>query len=751
MSPAARMKPILPVWQLVLLLAVSAAGIWFLLPDDPQLLEDLVRDGSYAEARDALAKLSAAKREQRAEYYRSLEVRLSRLEVRARDSKALAAFWLQAAAVWRETNFSGAVFLELTQVVPRLPDPAAAWSEISSDVIHAPVKQRERLATDFTRAALAANQPAAAAEIFAIGHPAARLPSDALELARLWQLAGRAGDALAALGDDRAPELTRRRIALLRALNRNREAFDLLRAEIASAPDQTPDATLAEEVATVGLAAGLTSDTAAILQRYVAKNPSDLAATRRLRDTWMAANQLGPAVAVARSATTLSKRQPADVRQLARVLEYSGQPAAAFDEWLELALAGDVPAVDRLVALNPGLYRDAELASALEKMVPVVNRSDLTLRLARVEVTLGRYEEARRHFTTYIASTADADTLLEFAHLHGELYRFTEAEAMLRRAAALRPDDLNIRREIAENLVLQNRPAQALAAYAQLAQQSAAEEILGPYIRLAESLGRYDDFTRGLRRRIDREGGSEARDYLLLAYGYELSNDSERRAAALEEGRRRAPQNDDLRLQLAYTFAGEKKYQTAQAALATSAALHTSATSAALYLDLMRLNNDTAAERRYLATPLSPEVAQDDAVLERVARSREALGEFAEAEKLWRALVALRPADIDHVASLARVLLKRGRPAEAGQLLAPFLANRSPSMLKLGGEIAEAAGDHRAAEKYQLAYLDAVRGAPSAEWGALGDIRLARGDRVGAKRAYAEALRRLQAQLAAKG
>ena len=164
---------------------------------------------------------------------------------------------------------------------------------ISSDVIRAPAKQRERLAADFTRAALAASQPASAAEIFAAGHPAAvRLPSESLELARLWQLAGRTADALAALGDDRAPELTSRRIALLRALNRNREAFDLLRVQVATAPDQAPDAALAEEIAAVGLAAGLASDTAPILQRYVAKNPRDLAATRRLRDLWMAANQL---------------------------------------------------------------------------------------------------------------------------------------------------------------------------------------------------------------------------------------------------------------------------------------------------------------------------------------------------------------------------------------------------------------------------------------------------------------------------
>ena len=47
------------------------------------------------------------------------------------------------------------------------------------------------------------------------------------------------------------------------------------------------------------------------------------------------------------------------------------------------------------------------------------------------------------------------------------------------------------------------------------------------------------------------------------------------------------------------------------------------------------------------------------------------------------------------------------------------------------------------------AYLEAVRNAPATDWGGLGDIRLSRGDRTSAKRAYAEALRRMHAQLGA--
>ena len=753
MSPAARHQPILPRWQLVLLLGVCAGGIWFLLPNDSKLVDNLIRDGAYDEARNVLEKFTPAERAQDPERYNFFDVRLARLELPVNDPLALDAFWGRAVTAWRETNFSGPIFLEFTPLIPQLRDPAAAWALVAPDIGRVPPGQRDRIVGDFVRATLAASQPVAAAQIFAAGHPPeGRAPAATLELTRLWQLAGRPADALAALGNDNAIELLPRRVELLRALNLNRDAFAVLRARAEAMPDRAPDAALAAEIAAVGLAADIPGEAALLVERYVAKNPRDLDATRLLRTLFMATGQIEPALDMARVAAALSEHRADDVRELARILEYSGRAAEAFDLWLELVLKqGDLVALDRLVALNPGLFRDLDLARALERVVPVPGRPELTLQLARVETLLGRYDQARKYFETYTAGSTDADALIEFAHLQRELYRFAEAEALFRRVAALRPGDISVRRELAETIVLQNRPADALAVYSELAGESDSEEILGPYIRLAESLGRYEDFTRGLRRRIDRAPDEAARDYLMLAYGYELANDQARREATLEEGRRRAPQNEALRLQFAVTLANEKKYQAAQASLADHPGLRSDVTVAMLYLDLMRLNNDTASERAYLATPLAPALATDETVLERVARAHEALNEFTAAERIWRELVAMRPTDLERSAALARVLLTRGRPVEASRVLAPFLQNPSPATLKLAAEIAESSGDHRTAEKYQIAYLDALRTAPATDWRALGDIRLARGDRTGAKRAYAEALRRLQARLPAKG
>jgi tetratricopeptide (TPR) repeat protein len=758
MSSAARQKAILPWWQLAVLLAACGAGVWLLLPDDTKLISDFLRDGKPHEARRLLLKLTPAQRAHDIDRIRFLEIRTSRLEIPPADPATLDRFWREAVSAWRETDFYGPIFLEFTPLIPRLSDPAAAWSVIAPAIARAPTAQRSRLIEDFTRLALSNNQPALAAEIFALGHPAtARPPEAALELSRLWQLAGRPTDALAALGENSSDLLTTRRTTLLRELNRNREALALLRVR---AETTVLDAALTEELAAVALAAGEPITAAPYVQRYLDANPRDLPAQRRLRDLLLASGHTVDALPPARQAVALGPRNPEDLRALARIYEYTGQPSEAFTLWLELTLV-DNPAIttadrlaglDRLIALNPGLYRDSDLARALAKLVPIPGHIEYTLRLARLQVSLGLYDEARSTYENYLLINPDAaDVLVEFAHLQNDLYHFANAEKLLRRALVFRPDDLTIRSEIAEILIAQGRPADALALYRELAKISDTEEIIGPYVRLAESLGRYDDFTRGLRRRIDRTPTPSARDFILLAYGYELVDDDGRRQAALAEGLRRAGQSDELRLLLALALSAEKKYADAQAALAPHASLHSDATAAALYLELLRLNNDTAGARRYLAEPLAEPLVHDETILERVARARESLHDYVAAEKIWRELLSLRPTQFDYAASLARVLLLRGHTGEANRLLTPFLDNPTPAILQLAAEISESAGDHRAAESYQLAYIKAVPTASARDWGALGDIRLSRGDRTGAKRAYAQALLRLHAQLAAKG
>ncbi len=753
MSATLQPKPILPRWALALLLLSCGAGLYLLLPDDARLIEDLLRDGKIPEARRQWDRVAPSDRAREPDRYRRLALQLTRRELPAGAGAALVAYWDQAVAAWRDSGFAEEIFAELAPVMASLLDVAPAWALVAPDFPRVPPGQRHRLAAGLVRAALAANQPAVAATVFAADHPPTdRTETAALELARLWQLAGQPETALAALGEDPAPAVAARRLELLRALNRNREVLALLRARADSAPGSELAPAELEELVTVALQAGQPAEAVPYLQHRVATHSDDLAAWRRLRDLLVSAGTPHAAIEAAAQATALGGKAAEDVRAQGRILEWAGAPAAAFDAWLDLALRGDLEAIDRLIALNPGLYRDGDLMQALTRLVPLAGHPDYTLLLARLEVIQGRYDAALDHFDRYLADHGDdADTLVEVARVHIALNRFAAAEDHLRRAERLRPTDAVIQGELAATLVFEGRNSDALALYARLAEQAPTEEVLDPYTRLAESLGRYDELARGIRRRIELAATPVPRDYLMLAYAYELGANAAARRATLAEGLRRLPDSDEVRLQLASALSDERNYVEAQTVLADHRRLHDEPIAAALYLELMRLNNDTAAERRFLAVPLTGALALDENVREHVAQAHEALHDYAVAEQMRRDLLAERPDDPSRTADLARVLLLRGRSAEAAALLAPLLRSANPPLLRLAAEIAVAAGKSRDAERYQRAYLAAMPGAPASDWSALGDICLSRGDRHGARQAYTEALRRMQAQLVSKG
>ena len=750
MSSLPRMKPILPWWQLAALLALGGAGIYFLVPGDPQLLETLVRDRNTVEARRLLDRIPPAQRARDPDRFRLLELRLARQELPPGDAAALAAFWSRAADTWRESHFADAIFLEFASFVPQLRDPAAAWSRVSPHFEAAPSNQRLRLADTFVRTALAAGQPATAAAAFAAARPPAeRTTDDLIELSRLWQLAGRTDEALAALGDRPVPRLLDRRVALLRELNRNAEALAALLAHpksAAPAPDRL------ERIAEVAGQAAAPAAAVPVFERHLAAHPDDLAAARRLRQLLVASGEPARAAAPARRAVELGRRQPEDIRELARILEWSGDAAAAFDSWLELSRTGDLPAVERLVALNPGLYRDADLAAALARVVDTPAGARYTLKLGRLYSTLGQYDDARRQFERHLAAAPDDfEAVVELARMNRELYDFAAAARGYRRAHELRPHEEYPRRGLAEALVLDGQFETALDVYVELARTTDDDEVLDPLFRLAESLGRYDSMVLAFRAKLERTESPVPRDYELLAYAYELTGRAELRRDVLADGLRRFPGHNALRLQLAFVLAAERRFPEAQRTLAVHARLADDPIVATLYLEMMRANDDRVAERAYLSLPLAPAVRDDESVLDHLADAHEALGDLAVAERMRRDLLARRPSDFSHLASLASLLSAQGRYAEARALIGPLLARPNPPVLRLAAEVFAAAGDPRAAERYQLAYLAAVRSAGATEWGALGDIRLSRGDRAGAKRAYAEGLRRLHATLADKG
>ncbi len=751
MSSLHQPKPILPWWQLGLLICGCALGVWWLLPGDAELIEDLIRDQSYTKAAQRLRDVSADELTLRPDYYRALKLKLSRIKLPPNASpEQLMQWWQRGTTAWHETCFSRAVYSELLPIIARLPDPELAWEHAQMESAEIPPQQYQRLAILISNAALAANQPKTSALLYAKAHPvSSRSEIEDLELARRWQLAGNPEHALAVLKDDSTAAAITLRISLLRALNRNQEAVSLMRARLLQQGAASIEAREAEELAAAALAAGIPQEAIRHYQMFAENHQEDLTIQRRLRDLMVAAGQLEVALPVSLQIVELSANAPEEIRTHARLAEYAGKPNEAFDSWLKLAgRTEDEAAIERLFSLNPGLHRDTELAQVLQRIGPVSGHEEYTLRLAELMQNIGYYYEAEEFFADYLALVPDDfETAVTLATLHYELFEYEDAEKWYGYASALKPELLETRMAVANTVMMQNRPEDSFRIYEAILRDHPTEEVIANYIRLAESLGRYKELAHGLREQIKRNAQPSLSDYTRLAYAFARMNETALSEETLYEGLQHFPHNPTMRVSLAQILADRKEYKEAQRILSSSSNLHSDLSTALLYLDLLRLNNDLTEEQHFLTSDFAPEIRENESLLTKIARSYEAQQKLDEATIIWRKLLVSEPNNHERIGHLARVIMRQGREAEAHALLKPYLKNPSPAILRLAAEVSVAGGDYLNAEQYQLEFLSLSFAPRATDWGKLGDIRLSRGDEEGAIRAYQSANRLMISRL----
>ena len=751
--PPTRVKRILSWQQLLGVLAGCAALVYFLLPDDPGLLEDLLRDGRVAEAKRVLGKVTPAERAADPLRYAGVDQQLARRELGETPSAETVDDFLMASfARWRAHAWDPGLLARWVDDVGRAGDVERLWRTVSEYWAQIPTEQRATLVRRLVPLALARERPGLAAAIFEREHGTA--PGDealAVELVRLHRLAGHSTAALAALRGlpaDRQPEL---RVALLRELNRNRDALDLLMAELEAERRRGPasDSAAVLRLATVARAAGQSSRAIPLVEAYAKAHVTDVAVWRQLVGLQRESGAALEAAASQARVVALTARAPDELHEWARLLEGSGQASAAFDVWMELGRQGSLFAVDRLMALNPGLYRDGDLAQVLERVVPVSGHDEYTLQLARILTDLGRYDAAVANYEKYlVVAPTDLNAMLALARLEAELYQFESAAAWLQKVEAAGRIDTDIERRLGDAWMALGDYDRALAVVRRVAERTGELDDYGTYFRLARGLGAYEDFVAGLRGVVATDEATPA-DYLTLAYGYALLGRLDESRHALQEGATRFPANGELIMRLAYALSDAKRYLEAQRVIERHPRLTTELDAARIYLILMRLNNDVAAERAFLSRDLGAGLRDEPETCHLLARAYSSIGDLGEAEHLLRGLHEIHPDDWDVMGDLIQVLQRQGRSREAQSMLVPLLATDQPEAWRMAAEVATSIGEHGDAERYQLRYLTLVAPGTARDWGALGDIRLSRGDRIGAKRAYQRALREFQLGLLA--
>lgn len=735
--------------QLLAVLAACLATLYFLLPDDPTLLESLIKDGKTNEAQRQLDQVSPEKYALNPVRYEVAQQKIDRL--RMRDSESAAdweAYLLRSVERWRANDFAGALLAVWIDDVGRLERIDPFWEAVFRDwTLVAGAVQRDAVdrlvalalaheRVDYASAMRAATFGASPSEA-----------SEALELARLFRLQGKTTDALRALEQAESPAIVALRLTLFRELNQNEAALDQM---LAGGPEGE-FWTIDEIRMLTQMARGAVRPARGIpaVTQFLASEPENLEAWRLLvvlqRESGMAedaASSQGRVVA-------LSQRDPEELREWGRLLEGSGQPSKAFDVYLELAGVGDVRALERLVELNPGLFRDREVAELLLQLVPVPNHDDYTLLLARILAKLGRYDDSIAFYQRYLqVMPADREALFELGILAVEIYEYRLAVDVLQRIKDLGDNDVATIRRLGDAWVKLGENERALVEYRLAAEMSGEPDDYGSYFRLARALGDYEGFVAGLEGVVVSDEAT-ASDYMTLAYGYQLLGQDSEAKRVMRDGMVRFPQNPDIPMRLGYALGDAKRFREAQDVMQRHPHLGTEIEPTRYYLLLMRLNNDMSAERRFLQRELADKVLRDPESQRLMASAYVATDQLGQAERMLRLAHAASPQDQEITAELIRVLHRRQKTEEAMSFLGSILASKEPAALRLAAEIFGDLGRLREAERYQSQYLEVADPVLPVDWGMLGDIRSSRGDFEGAKRAYRQAVQVFHRQLAA--
>src|SRR6185436_9057003 len=146
-------------------------------------------------------------------------------------------------------------------------------------------------------------------------------------------------------------------------------AFAITRDLIAQNPDRVPPAMI-ESLWRNAQQSGQVTNATPILRQYAEANPGDTNAWKRLADLAVAAGD----PVLAKKAFSHLTPTAKDILHMAQMYRWHEQPRLAFDEYLKALKLKQVAAVGPLLELNPGLYRDEELADALSHSLDVVEK-----------------------------------------------------------------------------------------------------------------------------------------------------------------------------------------------------------------------------------------------------------------------------------------------------------------------------------------------------------------------------------------
>jgi tetratricopeptide (TPR) repeat protein len=742
----------LPIWGLAAILLGCAITFYFLAPDQRKLLGRLVQDGKAKRALKVLESVSEAQKAKDPEFYEVMRLRLSRQVLKPTDKPGITAQLEQALHALDRFSSRQDFVAEVVQSLALLNDPARALQLVSPHFSRISIPARQTLVAAMVGDALASNSPEVAAETFEnCLRPFPPAETNLVEAVRLWRGAAKADRALAVLeafekqssADSFAlnPILMELKFNLLRELDRVGEAFEIAATQTRQSGDNMDGQRWLRRMRET---AGTAPQYRKLLQEYrerVQANPGDGEAWRFIAETAIGAGDL---VLATEAFQQLIRVGPADMaahKQLAQLYEWSGEPGRAFDLYVKLADQKDAGALERLIALNPGLYRDMDVLRLLGGIDGEGTQDKHLLILARLLIKHGKYPEANRVYQKHLQhEPRDTTVMEEYAQALKRQHAYERALGIWEGLQELKPEDEAVRAQIAEICYLLGDFESSLHAYQRLARRSTDLPTIINYATLAESLGDFQSLSEALHREMELKPQVTPGDFTKLAYVFRLLGADLKRQEALERGLIQFPESDALRIQLCILLLEQKEPRQALSVLARNLNLKTDLAALELYLGLLIRHREWATADKFLQSGVDEKILAAPSISVLRALIYEGNGNDVAAEKIHQKLCNDFPEESAYALNYVNVLTKVGKTRKAQSILEPLLKDPTPAILKKAVGFHVEFGNYKEAERLQGQLLEISGKAGFQDWSYLGDIRHSAGNRSAAREAYRRAL-----------
>ena len=760
MKPRSSSRSAFPLTLLFIVMAAVMVMVYLMLPDQEELLKRLVADENLERATVVLKGISNAKKEANPDFYVLVNAKLDRQEKSKKDPKGfldshdvrnlLLSSWQQYG---RRTN-KGEFLKEMGYVLSRSRDYEKSAKLLEPLAVELPDWKLGEFEELVVAEALKINNPAAAASVLRVLADRTENPNQRRikQQVGLWRAAGLPAEALKDVdhrldflrgAGEETGDLLELKVVLLQELGRTGEILALTRTYESIFQKMWGEKKLILFQASMAVQSGQQAEALALYERILTGEPDN-------REVLVLAGPLAAGLMKYDKAIAWYQKMidqnpgSADNRQmLAQIYEWSGKPGEAFDIYRELAAQKNLFALARMMALNPGLYRDDELLHALEAVAPNKGTSPELLPLADMLTRRGDYARAEKLYLQHLkVQPRDADVLLKLGRIQDVQEHLEEALVTFQKILEVTPDLAEARTGVVGLMLAVGREEEAMDLARQWVEADTAPvEVIQYYINDREGRGDFKTVTRGYEKLLAHSKEVTPQDYSRLAYTYNMIGQPDKARETLSRGREENSDDVMLGLQLARAESEKGDYARALEILRPQAENTEDPALQIFYMDLQVQNNQTIQALKYLNTRVDPLALVSDSLL-----ATQAAAVYEAARKL-PAAAAMRKQlyESDRSSSIAaidyaRVLHKLERAREAREILETLNLKENPE------DVLKTAYMYLDVERYR----DAVKllefyGRLTPDQGmrslrSLGDARLSSGDPQGAKRAYRRSL-----------